>query len=71
MKRYCKVCDVEIHPKRVDMGYKTTCPEHSSAAKYVGFVVAESDSDYTIDVVRDPEVAKDMERLLTYRGQIS
>lgn len=70
MKHYCKVCEVEIHPKRVAMGYKTSCPEHSTAAKYVGFVVAESDEVYEVDIVRDPELAKDMERLMLYRGQV-
>lgn len=70
MKHYCKSCGVAIHPKRVELGYKTTCPEHSVAPKYVGFVVAESEDEYMVDIVRDPEVAKDMERLMTYRGQV-
>lgn len=71
MKHYCKVCEVEIHPKRVSLGYKNTCPEHSSTSKYVGFVVAESEDVYEVNIVRDPETAKDMERLMLYRGQVT
>jgi len=26
----CKVCQEEIHPLRVKMGYKTTCVKHST-----------------------------------------
>lgn len=67
MANHCKTCGVEIHPKRVALGYTNTCAEHSTASKYVGFVVAESKTEYLIDVVRDPEVAKDMRRLMSYR----
>jgi hypothetical protein len=69
MANYCKTCGVEVHPKRVAMGYPNTCPEHSTATKYAGFVVAEGKTDYMINVVRDPETAKHMERLMTNRGQ--
>ena len=71
MKQHCKVCGVGIHPKRVALGYTTTCPEHSTTSKYVGFVVAESEEVYEVNIVRDPETAKDMERLMLYRGQVA
>jgi len=37
----CKVCQEEIHPLRVKMGYKTTCVKHSTAERYTGFVVTD------------------------------
>lgn len=71
MTHYCKTCNKEIHPKRVALGYKTTCLEHSTAAKCVGFVVPEGETGFTIDIVKDPQVAQNMERLMGARGQMS
>lgn len=62
-KYYCKVCKSEIHPKRAALGYKTTCVNHSSAEKYVGFVTETADMTYEINVVKDKEVAKELQRL--------
>lgn len=66
---YCKICGKEIHPKRVQLGYKRYCTEHSDVYKYTGLVVAENDADYRIDIIRDEETAKDIERLMKYKGQ--
>ena len=41
LKYYCKVCDTEIHPKRVKLGYKDTCVNHSETKKFMGLVVTE------------------------------
>ncbi len=66
--RYCKVCNEPIHPKRVELGYKDTCVNHSSASKYTGFVSGVGKVDYEVNIVRDPETAKQMERLMQNRG---
>jgi len=36
-KKYCKVCNAEIHPKRVALGYSTTCVNHSTAERFRPF----------------------------------
>lgn len=63
MANYCKICRTEIHPKRVELGYKDTCPTHSTAAKYSGHVVVEGEADYSIQVIKDPNLAKSLSRL--------
>lgn len=66
--RFCKVCQKEIPAKRVELGYKDTCVEHSNAFKYVGFVAGTNKVDYEISIVRDQETAKHMQKLIETRG---
>ena len=66
--KYCKVCNELIHPKRVELGYKDTCVNHSGASRYVGFVAGAGELDYEVSIVRDPETAKHMQKLMTTRG---
>ena len=66
--KYCKVCDKEIPQKRVELGYKDTCVEHSKAFKYVAFVAAEGKTDYAISIIKDQETAEHMEQLIMTRG---
>ena len=68
MKKYCKVCETLIPEKRVELGYKDTCVEHSSTFKYVGFVAGANKVDYEISIVKDKETAQHMQRLLETRG---
>lgn len=60
MKKYCKVCGTEIHPRRVALGYSTTCVNHSTSAKYTGVVAAGSKNDFEVHIIKDPEVAKEL-----------
>jgi hypothetical protein len=62
-KKYCKVCKEEIHPKRVSLGYTTTCVKHSTAERYVGFVTETDTETYEVAVVRNLEAAKELQRL--------
>lgn len=57
-KKYCKVCGTEIHPKRVALGYSTSCVKHSTAERYTGIVAAGSKNDFEVHVIKDPEVGK-------------
>jgi hypothetical protein len=66
--KYCKVCQKEIPAKRVALGYKDTCVDHSNAFKYVGFVAGANKVDYEISIVRDLETAKHMQKLTETRG---
>jgi len=68
MKHYCKVCDKEIPEKRAALGYTTTCVEHSETFKYVGFVAASGKTDYEVSIVKDPETAVHMQKLIESRG---
>ena len=70
MNYYCKVCNQAIHPKRVKMGYKTTCVTHSSAQKYSGNIVADSKATTWVEVVKDPETAQHITELSRTRGKI-
>jgi len=58
MKKYCKVCGTEIHPKRVALGYSTSCIKHSTAERYTGIVAAGSKNDFEVHVIKDPELGK-------------
>jgi hypothetical protein len=58
MKKYCKVCGTEIHPKRVELGYSTSCVKHSTAERYTGIVAAGSKNDFEVHVIKDPELGK-------------
>lgn len=60
--RYCKVCGEEIHPKRVKLGYKDTCVNHSTTERYVGKVFEVDTETYEV-VPMKPEVAKELSRL--------
>jgi hypothetical protein len=68
MGHYCKVCDKQISEGRIKLGYTTSCVEHSSTFKYVGFVAGSNKSDYEISIVRDKETAEHMQQLLDTRG---
>jgi hypothetical protein len=68
MSKYCKVCDKEIPAKRVALGYKDTCVEHSDTYKYTGVVSASGKTDYQISIIRDAETAKHMDLLIMTRG---
>jgi len=61
--KYCKVCNKEIHPKRVALGYSTTCVDHSTAERFTSHLVVNSDEDYGIQIIRDPEVGKKLKQL--------
>jgi hypothetical protein len=58
MKKYCKVCGTEIHPKRVALGYSTSCVKHSTAERYTGIVAAGSKNDFEVHIIKDPELGK-------------
>jgi hypothetical protein len=66
--KYCKVCNKEIPQKRVELGYRDTCVEHSNVFKYVAFVAAEGKTDYAVSIIRDKDTAEHMEQLLMTRG---
>ena len=57
-KKYCKVCNKEIHPKRVALGYPDTCVDHSTAQRFTGHLVVDGKTDYSIQIIKDPEVGK-------------
>ena len=63
MAKYCKVCGKEIHPKRVELGYATTCVSHSTAERYTGVIAADGKTDYDIHIIKDPEAAKRIAQL--------
>lgn len=63
VKRFCKVCSSEIHPKRVALGYKDTCVNHSTTEKYVGRVTETDTETYEVQVIKNPQTAKELERL--------
>ena len=68
MKKYCKVCQSPIPEKRVQLGYADTRVNHSSTFKYVGFVASVGKVDYEVNVVRNEETAKHMQKLVEMRG---
>ena len=48
MSRYCKVCEVEIDPRRIAILPDTqTCTQHSTAEKKVAMVVQMGEGDHT------------------------
>ena len=61
--KYCKVCQKEIHPKRVALGYATTCVDHSSAERYTGIVAAGSKNDFEVQIIKDPEIGRQLVQL--------
>ena len=63
MTKYCKVCGDQIHPRRVQLGYTTTCVNHSTAERYTGIIAAGSKNDFEVHVVKDPEVAKELVKM--------
>jgi len=61
--KYCKVCNEPIHPKRVELGYKTTCVKHSTTERYTGRITETDTETYEIEVIKDSNVAKELDRL--------
>ncbi len=55
---YCK-CGIEIPDKRVELGYKT-CVECSTEQKWSAVPIIYHKTGNTLQVVKDPEVAKEM-----------
>jgi hypothetical protein len=71
MKHTCKTCGEEIHPKRVALGYKTTCTKHSTAERFSAVVTSEGregDSNDGIHIIRDAEIAKQLVALSNIYG---
>lgn len=66
--KYCKVCGVEIHPKRVQLGYKDTCVNHSTTEKYAGRIMETDTETYEVQVIKNPQTAKELERLASIHG---
>ena len=62
-KKYCKVCSAGIHPKRVALGYSTTCVNHSTAERFTGHLVVDGKTDYSIQIIKDPEVGRKLKQL--------
>jgi len=62
-KKYCKVCSSETHPKRVALGYSTTCVNHSTAERFTGHLVVDGKTDYSIQIIKDPEVGRKLKQL--------
>lgn len=69
MTHYCKVCNTPIHERRVAMGYKTTCVEHSSTQRYSGNIVADAKATTWTQVIKNPDTAKHITRLSNSRGK--
>jgi|GEM_PF-2144257 len=66
LNHYCKVCNTVIHPKSVQLKYKDTCVNHSETKKFVGLIVTEgkeSEEVSSIQVIRDPKLAQEIDRL--------
>jgi hypothetical protein len=70
MTHYCKICSQPIHERRLAMGYKSTCVEHSSAQRYSGNIVADAKATTWMQVVKDPEVAAHLKQLSYSRGKV-
>lgn len=66
--KYCKVCQQAIPEKRVQLGYKDTCVDHSDAFRYQSFVAGAGKVDYEISIIRDRETAMHMQKLSESRG---
>jgi hypothetical protein len=71
MERYCKVCNVLIHPKRVELGYKDTCVEHSQAAKYSAFMTSDAKDTRGVQIIKDPETARRLRELDQTKGRVA
>lgn len=66
IQHYCKVCNTVIHPKRVQLGYKDTCVNHSETKKFMGLIVTEgkeSEEVSSIQVIRNPKMMEELDRL--------
>ncbi len=66
----CKICQSDIHPKRVEMGYADTCVLHSDTGKYSGFTVTSAKDTREVQVIKNPEVAKRLFYLDKTKGRV-
>ena len=64
----CKVCQEEIHPLRVKLGYKTTCVKHSTSERYTGIVVADHKTADSIQIIKDPEIGRQLVEMSNVYG---
>ena len=65
----CKVCGKEIHPKRVALGYKTTCVNHSTAERFSAVISGNGKNDYEVHIIKDPDVARHLVELSNVYGK--
>lgn len=61
--KYCKVCGEKIPEKRVQLGYKDTCVNHSTTTRFAALLSTNSESDCEISIVRDEETVKRIKEL--------
>ena len=69
MIHFCKVCKQPIPEKRVALGFKTTCVNHSTTARFSGHVVADHKSTTWLNIIRDQETARHIHKLSETRGK--
>lgn len=69
MTHYCKVCRQPIPQRRVELGYKDSCVNHSTTSKFSGHVVADHKSTTWLNIVRDEQTAKHLHKLSESRGK--
>ena len=62
MAKQCKVCKEDIHPVRAKLGYDT-CVKHSTAERYSGIISANGKTDYELNIITDPQLAKHLKAL--------
>ena len=67
---FCKVCASPIPQKRVELGYRSTCVNHSSTERYSGLVVADAKATTWTQIVKDPETARYLSSLTSTRGKV-
>ena len=65
----CKVCGIELHPIRSKMGYKN-CIDHSTVEKYTGILMVDGKTDYSIQIIKDPEVGRKLMNLASTHGKV-
>jgi hypothetical protein len=63
MPYYCLQCGKEIPLKRAKLGYTETCVDHSESKRYSGFIIEEDKECYEIHVVKDHEIAEQLQKL--------
>lgn len=72
MSKICKVCGVEIPPKRLEiLPHTQTCTKHSVAEKKVGMIVTLGEGDHTyneLSILEAEDYKRIQKSLRTTRG---